>query len=196
MQRIYGVAFKEKAELKEYLEQLEEAKKRDHRKLGQELDLFTFSELVGSGLPLFTPRGTILREELKNLSEEIQLGGGYQRVSIPHIAKIDLYKTSGHYDKYPERFNVSSEESDDLFMMKPMNCPHHTQIFASKARSYRDLPIRYMETTMVYRDEKAGELHGLSRVRSVTQDDSHAFCRPDQIAVSYTHLTLPTIYSV
>ena len=181
MQRIYGVAFSNQAELSKYLVQLEEARKRDHRKLGQELDLFTFSELVGSGLPLFTPRGTVLRNELNNLSQELQAAGGYEEVTIPHIAKIDLYKTSGHYEKFSERFTVTSEESDDIFLMKPMNCPHHTQIYASKARSYRDLPIRYMETTMVYRDEKAGELHGLSRVRAATQDDSHAFCREDQI---------------
>lgn len=181
MQRIYGVAFLDKAELDKYLDELEEARKRDHRKLGQELDLFTFSDLVGSGLPLFTPRGTVLRNELNNLSQELQAAAGYEAVTIPHIAKTDLYKTSGHYDKFAERFTVTSEESDDIFLMKPMNCPHHTQIYASRARSYRDLPIRYMETTMVYRDEKAGELHGLSRVRAATQDDSHAFCREDQI---------------
>jgi threonyl-tRNA synthetase len=181
MQRIYGVAFSTQEELSKYLDQLEEARKRDHRKLGQELDLFTFSELVGSGLPLFTPRGTVLRNELNNLSQELQAAAGYEAVTIPHIAKIDLYKTSGHYEKFSERFTVTSEESDDIFLMKPMNCPHHTQIYASKARSYRDLPVRYMETTMVYRDEKAGELHGLSRVRAATQDDSHAFCREDQI---------------
>lgn len=181
MQRIYGVAFATEEELKEYLEMLEEAKKRDHRKLGQELDLFVFSELVGPGLPLFTPRGTILRDELNRFSQELQEGGGYERVSIPHLTKIELYKTSGHYDKYPERFSVTSTESDDVFMMKPMNCPHHTQIYASRPRSYRDLPVRYMETTIVYRDEKAGELHGLSRVRGATQDDSHAFVRDDQI---------------
>ena len=181
MQRIYGAAFASDKELKQHLAMLEEAKKRDHRKLGQELDLFVFSDLVGPGLPLFTPRGTILRDELNKFSQELQEAGGYQRVAIPHITKIELYKTSGHYDKYPERFSVSSEESDDEFMMKPMNCPHHTQIYASKPRSYRDLPIRYMETTVVYRDEKAGELHGLSRVRAATQDDSHAFVRDDQI---------------
>jgi threonyl-tRNA synthetase len=185
MQRIYGVAFPDDAELTKYLDQLEEARKRDHRKLGQELDLFTFSDLVGSGLPLFTPRGTTLRTELNNLSQELQAAAGYENVTIPHIAKVDLYKTSGHYEKFTERFSVTSEESDDTFMMKPMNCPHHTQIYASKARSYRDLPIRYMETTMVYRDEKAGELHGLSRVRSATQDDSHAFCREDQIEAEF-----------
>jgi threonyl-tRNA synthetase len=181
MQRLYGVAFETKEELKQYLYMLEEAKRRDHRKLGQELDLFVFSDLVGPGLPLFTPRGTVIREQIGAFSQELQAASGYQRVSIPHIAKIDLYKTSGHYDKYPERFSVTSFESDSEFMMKPMNCPHHTQIYASKPRSYRDLPIRYMENTMVYRDEKAGELHGLSRVRAATQDDAHVFCRIDQI---------------
>jgi threonyl-tRNA synthetase len=181
MQRIYGAAFATEKELRTHLNLLEEAKKRDHRKLGQELDLFVFSDLIGPGLPLFTPRGTVVREQLNDLSQELQSASGYERVTIPHITKIGLYQTSGHYDKYPERFSVSSEESDDEFMMKPMNCPHHTQIYASRPRSYRDLPIRYMETTVVYRDEKAGELHGLSRVRAATQDDSHAFCRDDQI---------------
>jgi threonyl-tRNA synthetase len=181
MQRIYGVAFATKQELHDHLQMLEEAKKRDHRKLGQVLDLFTFSELVGSGLPLFTPRGTVLRSELEKYSQELQANGGYERVWIPHITRSELYKVSGHYDKYPERFMVSSVESEDEFMMKPMNCPHHTQIYASKPRSYRDLPIRYMENTTIYRDEKHGELHGLSRVRAISQDDSHAFVRPDQI---------------
>lgn len=181
MQRIYGIAFTTDKELNEHLHMLEEAKKRDHRKLGQELDLFTFSDLVGPGLPLFTPRGTVLRSELEKFSQELQSNGGYERVWIPHITRSELYKVSGHYDKYPERFMVSSIESDDEFMMKPMNCPHHTQIYASKPRSYRDLPIRYMENTTIYRDEKHGELHGLTRVRAISQDDSHAFVRPDQI---------------
>ncbi len=197
MQRVYGVAFKTKEELNQHLQMLEEAKKRDHRKLGQELDLFVFSDLVGSGLPLFTPRGTVLREELDRFSQDLQAQGGYQRVTIPHITKVELYKVSGHYDKYPERFSVSSAESDDEFMMKPMNCPHHTQIYASRPRSYRDLPIRYMETTMVYRDEKAGELHGLSRVRAATQDDSHAFVREDQIEAEFEAIAtmVKTMYS-
>jgi threonyl-tRNA synthetase len=185
MQRVYGLAFLDKAELSGKLELIELAKQNDHRKLGQELDLFVFSDLVGPGLPMFTPRGTVIRDELDRFSQELQAKGGYEKVTIPHITKVDLYKRSGHYDKYPERFTVSSIESDDEFMMKPMNCPHHTQIYASKPRSYRDLPIRYMETTMVYRDEKAGELHGLSRVRAATQDDSHAFCRHDQIEAEF-----------
>lgn len=188
MQRLYGAAFATEADLNQHLMMLEEAKKRDHRKLGQELDLFVISELVGSGLPLFTPRGTILRNELVRYSEELQRASGYQAVWCPHITKTDLYKASGHYDKYPERFSVSSVESDDEFMMKPMNCPHVTQIFASRPRSYRDMPQRYMETTTMYRDEKHGELHGLSRVRSLTQDDSHAFVRHDQIDEEFKNI--------
>ena len=181
MQRVYGVAFATPKELRQYLDMLEEARKRDHRKLGQELDLFVLSDLVGPGLPLFTPRGTVLRNELIKYSEELQRAGGYEAVWAPHMTKIELYQTSGHYEKYPERFDVSSIESTDKFMLKPMNCPHVTQIFASKPRSYRDMPQRYMETTTMYRDEKSGELHGLSRVRALTQDDSHAFVRHDQI---------------
>ncbi len=186
--RIYGTAFSSQKELDEYLNQQEEARKRDHRKLGKELDLFVFSDLVGPGLPLFTPKGTILRDELGGFSQGLQQKYGYQRVAIPHMARVALYKTSGHYDKYPERFTVTSHESDDEFMMKPMNCPHHSQIYASKPRSYRDLPIRYMENTMVYRDEKAGELHGLSRVRAATQDDAHVFCTMDQIEEEFTSI--------
>jgi len=198
MQRIYGVAFVTKEELNKHLEMLVEARKRDHRKLGVELDLFTFSDLVGSGLPLFTPRGTILREEIGKFSQELQTAAGYERVAIPHMAKIELYMASGHYDKYPERFSVSSEESADKFMMKPMNCPHHAQIFASRQRSYRDLPIRYMENTAVYRDEKAGELHGLIRVRAATQDDGHVFCTPEQIEDEFTSIMtmIKDMYSV
>lgn len=181
MQRLYGVAFPTPKELRQYLDLLEEAKKRDHRKLGQEFDLFTISDLIGPGLPVFTPRGTVLRNELIKFSEELQREGGYEAVWAPHMTRIELYKVSGHFDKYPERFDVSSTESSDEFMMKPMNCPHVTQIYASRPRSYRDLPLRYMETTTMYRDEKSGELHGLSRVRALTQDDSHAFVRHDQI---------------
>jgi len=181
MQRVYGVGFATPKELRQYLDMLEEAKKRDHRKLGQELDLFVISDLVGPGLPLFTPRGTVLRNELIKFSEELQRAEGYEAVWAPHMTRVDLYKKSGHYEKYPERFDVSSVESDDQFMLKPMNCPHVAQIFASRPRSYRDMPQRYMETTTMYRDEKSGELHGLSRVRALTQDDSHAFVRHDQI---------------
>jgi threonyl-tRNA synthetase len=181
LQRIYGVAFNVTEELEEYLDNLEKARERDHRKLGQELDLFVISDLIGPGLPLFTPRGTVLRQQLISFSEELQREGGYEAVWSPHITRIDLYKKSGHYDKYPERFEVQSVESDDSFMLKPMNCPHVAQIFASRPRSYRDMPQRYMETTTLYRDEKSGELHGLSRLRALTQDDSHAFVTPDQI---------------
>lgn len=182
LQRIYGVAFGSKAELKQYMHMIEEAEKRDHRKLGQELDLFVFSELVGSGLPLFTPRGTIVRELLNEFSQSLRLRAGFEKVWIPHLAKIDLYKKSGHWDKFgDELFLVKSQETSDEFALKPMNCPHHQQIFASKPRSYRDLPIKYLDTTTIYRDEKKGELHGLSRVRSATQDDSHVFCTPSQV---------------
>jgi threonyl-tRNA synthetase len=187
--RIYGLAFESKAELDAYHAQIEEAKKRDHRKLGKELDLFTFSELVGSGLPLYTPKGTILREELGGFSESLQKRFGFEKVWIPHITKIDLYKTSGHWDKFGhELFLVKSQESSDEFALKPMNCPHHTQIYASKPRSYRDLPVRLMETTTCYRDEKTGELGGLTRVRSLTQDDAHVFCRPDQIEQEFENI--------
>ncbi len=180
--RIYGVAFETKAELDSYLTMLEEAKRRDHRKLGVELDLFTFSPLVGPGLPLFTPRGTILREQLVNFVWSLMKPYGYTRVNIPHMAKSDLYKTSGHWDKFADDiFHVSSKKSDDAFVLKPMNCPHHTQIYASRIRSYRDLPLRYSEVTTVYRDENTGQLQGLSRVRSITQDDAHVFCRLDQV---------------
>lgn len=182
MQRLYGIAFQDQTDLDTYLAQLEEAKKRDHRKIGQELDLFTFSPLVGSGLPLFTPRGTIIREELTKFAEELRSGAGYQRVSIPHITKTDLYKVSGHWDKFGEElFLVKSQETSDEFALKPMNCPHHNQIYAARPRSYRDLPIRYFETTTVYRDEKTGELGGLSRVRSISQDDSHVYARQEQL---------------
>lgn len=182
MQRVYGVAFETEKELRQHLTMLEEAKKRDHRKIGQELDLFIFSDLVGSGLPLFTPRGTTLREELTKYSNQLREDLGFEKVWIPHMTKTDLYKTSGHWAKFgDELFLVKSQETSDELVLKPMNCPHHTRIYASKQRSYRDLPIRYLETTTVYRDEKSGELGGLNRVRSITQDDSHVFCREDQI---------------
>lgn len=181
MQRLYGVAFATKEELDDYLTMLEEAKKRDHRKLGQELDLFVFSDLVGAGLPLWTPRGTILKNALDAYIQELRDGYGFQQVSIPHITKKDLYETSGHWKKFKdELFRITTREGHE-FAMKPMNCPHHTQIYASRQRSYRDLPIRYRETTMVYRDEQSGELGGLSRVRGITQDDAHIFCRTSQV---------------
>ena len=180
--RIYGVAFATDEELNNYLEQQEEAKKRDHRKLGKELDLFCFSDLVGAGLPLFTPRGTELRELMANYSLSLRGREGFKKVWTPHITKTDLYKTSGHYAKFgDELFMVHSQVSGEDFAMKPMNCPHHAQIFASRPRTYRDMPVRYMEATTDYRDEKTGELGGLSRVRSLTQDDSHVFCMKTQI---------------
>ncbi|MBR3230962.1 threonine--tRNA ligase [Candidatus Saccharibacteria bacterium] len=180
--RIYGVAFATEEELAAYLQQQEEAKARDHRKLGKELDLFCFSDLVGAGLPLFTPRGTELRELMANYSLSLRGREGFKKVWTPHITKTDLYKTSGHYAKFgDELFMVHSQVSGEDFAMKPMNCPHHAQIFASRPRTYRDMPVRYMEATTDYRDEKTGELGGLSRVRALTQDDSHVFCRNDQI---------------
>lgn len=182
MQRLYGVAFAAEDELEAYLKLAGEARDRDHRKLGRELDLFTFSDLVGSGLPLFTPRGTVLRELLGRYSQQLREKYGFERIWTPHVTKNDLYKKSGHWAKFGEElFLVKSQETSDELVLKPMNCPHHTQIYASKQRSYRDLPIRYMENTTDYRDEKTGELHGLSRVRSLTQDDSHIFCRQDQV---------------
>ena len=182
MQRLYGIAFATQEELEKHLTMLEEAKKRDHRRLGQELDLFVFSDLVGSGLPLFTPRGTILREELGRYTQQLRFERGFERVWTPSIAKTDLYKASGHWDKFgDELFMVKSQETSDEFVLRPMNCPHHIQIYASQPRSYKDLPLRYMENASDYRDEKTGELHGLSRVRAFTQDDSHVFAREDQI---------------
>lgn len=189
MQRIYGVAFETGKQLEDYLDKLEQAKKYDHRKLGQELDLFVFSPYVGSGLPLFTPRGVVLREELNNYSQELRKVRGYQKVWVPHIAKQELYEKSGHWAKFGDEWlSVNSKETNDNLVMKPMNCPHHQQIYAARPRSYRDLPIKYMETTTVYRDEKAGEMLGLARVRAITQDDSHVFCLPEQITEVLTSL--------
>jgi len=189
MQRLYGVAFATQEELDLYLERLEQAKLRDHRKLGRELDLYTTSPLVGVGLPLFTPRGTILRDLVAQYSNQLRQVYGFTKVWTPHITKKDLYETSGHWAKFgDELFLVTSQETSDEMALKPMNCPHHTQIFASKPRSYRDLPVRYLETTTDYRDEKTGELGGLNRVRSLTQDDSHVFCRKDQIEAEIEHL--------
>lgn len=187
--RVYGTAFDSKEALEKYLWQIEEAEKRDHRKLGKELDLFTFSDLVGSGLPLFSPKGAILREEIDKFSQELRLKRGFKKVWVPHITKNELYKISGHWDKFgDELFLVKSQETSDEMVMKPMNCPHHQQIFASKPRSYKELPLKYLETTTIYRDEKAGELLGLSRVRAVTQDDSHTFCTIEQIEEVYNEL--------
>lgn len=181
MQRVYGVAFETQEALDAYLVMMEEAKKRDHRKLGKELDLFHFSELVGPGLPLWTPRGTLVRNILDEFVWSLRKQYGYEKVTIPHITKKDLYVTSGHWEKYKDDlFKIKTREGHE-FAMKPMNCPHHTQIYASARRSYRTLPQRYAETTMVYRDEQTGELQGLTRVRCITQDDAHVFCREAQV---------------
>jgi len=160
---------------------MSELNKSDHREIGRELDLFTFSDLVGSGLPLWTPKGTIIRQELDNFVWELRSKYGYQKVAIPHITKKDLYETSGHWSKFSEElFRITSREGKE-FALKPMNCPHHTQIFARKPHSYREMPQRYAETSMVYRDEQSGELGGLTRVLSITQDDAHVFCRNNQV---------------
>jgi threonyl-tRNA synthetase len=189
MQRLYGVAFETQEELDQYLVRLEEAKTRDHRKLGKELDLYTVSPLVGPGLPLFTPRGTVLRDILSTYSNQLRQRYGFQKVWTPHITKKELYETSGHWAKFgDELFLVTSQETSDNFALKPMNCPHHTQIYASSPRSYKDMPVRFLETTTDYRDEKTGELGGLNRVRSLTQDDSHVFARPDQIEQEINNL--------
>lgn len=181
--RIYGISFPKKKELTEHLEMLEEAKKRDHRKLGKELDLFTFSEKVGMGLPLWLPKGAMLRERLTNFLKKKQVDDGYEPVMTPHIGKKDLYVTSGHYEKYgKDSFQpIQTPHEGEEYLLKPMNCPHHCEIYKSRPRSYRDLPIRFAEFGTVYRYEQHGELHGLLRVRGFTQDDAHLFCRPDQV---------------
>lgn len=181
--RIYGITFPKQKELDDHLAFLEEAKKRDHRKLGKELDLFTFSEKVGAGLPLWLPKGTALRERLVNFMKEAQERDGYEQVATPHIAHKDLYICSGHYEKYgKDSFQpIRTPHEGEEFLLKPMNCPHHCEIFKSRPRSYKDLPVRYAEFGTVYRYEQSGELHGLTRVRGFTQDDAHLFCRPDQV---------------
>ncbi|HUX84683.1 MAG TPA: threonine--tRNA ligase, partial [Chitinophagaceae bacterium] len=183
MTRIYGVSFPRQQELDQYLMMLEEAKKRDHRKLGRELELFTFSEKVGLGLPLWLPRGAMLRERLQNFMNEAQMASGYQPVVTPHIGNVNLYITSGHYEKYgKDSFRpIKTPQEGEEFMLKPMNCPHHCEIYKSSPKSYRDLPVRLAEFGTVYRYEQSGELHGLTRVRGFTQDDAHLFCRPDQV---------------
>ena len=179
--RIYGTAFEDKKSLADYMHMLEEAEKRDHKKLGPQQDLFVFSDLVGAGMPLWTPRGTVLREVLDDFVWELRKAKGYEKVEIPHLAKKDLYEKSGHWDKFKdELFHINTREGHK-FVIKPMNCPHHTQIYDRKPHSYKELPQRYSNSTMVYRDEQSGELAGLSRVRCITQDDSHVFCRKSQI---------------
>jgi len=188
LMRIYGLSFLTEAELTAHLAMLEEAKKRDHRKLGKELDLFTFSELVGPGLPLWTPRGTVLRRELDGFVQALRSKYDYEGVTIPHFTKKNLYETSGHWEKFAdELFRVKTREGKE-FAVKPMNCPHHTQIFDRRPHSYREMPKRYSETTMVYRDEQSGELGGLTRVLSITQDDSHVFCRQTQIKQEFFNI--------
>ncbi|MEQ8477647.1 threonine--tRNA ligase [Fulvivirga sp.] len=195
--RIYGITFPKQKELTEYLELLEEAKKRDHRKLGKELELFTFSEKVGLGLPLWLPKGTILRERLENFMRKAQVKAGYDPVVTPHIGSKQLYITSGHYEKYgADSFQpIKTPNEDEEFLLKPMNCPHHCEIYKSKPRSYKDLPVRYAEFGTVYRYEQSGELHGLTRVRGFTQDDAHIFCRPDQVKEEFVKVIDLVLYT-
>ena len=187
--RIYALAFKTQKELEDYLAMIEEAKKRDHRKLGKELELFVISDLVGPGMPLYTPKGTIVRGEIINFSNELQQRIGYQPVHTPQVNKAELFKISGHYEKFKDdMLMVKSHYSEEEYFLKPMNCPQHTQIYASQKRSYRDLPIAYSDTANLFRDEKPGELSGLTRLRCFCQDDSHCFCREDQIGDEFKKL--------
>ncbi len=194
--RIYGITFPKKSMLDEYLIMLEEAKKRDHRKLGKELELFTFSQRVGQGLPLWLPRGTALRDRLESFLRKLQKEQGYQQVITPHIGMKDLYVTSGHYAKYgKDSFQpILTPDEGEEFLLKPMNCPHHCEIYRSKPRSYRELPVRLAEFGTVYRYEQSGELHGLTRVRGFTQDDAHLFCRPDQLKEEFTKVIDIVLY--
>jgi threonyl-tRNA synthetase len=199
MTRIYGISFPKKKMLDEYLVMLEEAKKRDHRKIGKEMELFMFSDRVGKGLPIWLPKGTDLRLRLQDMLRKIQKNYGYQEVITPHIGSKNLYVTSGHYAHYgKDSFQpIHTPEEDEEYMLKPMNCPHHCEIFANKPRSYKDLPLRIAEFGTVYRYEKSGELHGLTRVRSFTQDDAHIFCRPDQIKTEFMRVMdiIKTVFS-
>ncbi len=194
--RVYGVSFPKQKELTEHLERLEEAKKRDHRKLGKELDLFTFSEKVGMGLPLWLPKGTILRERLENFMRRAQIKAGYDPVVTPHIGSKELYVTSGHYEKYgADSFQpITTPHEGEEFLLKPMNCPHHCEIYKSRPRSYKEMPVRYAEFGAVYRYEQSGELHGLTRVRGFTQDDAHIFCRPDQVKEEFINVIDLVLY--
>lgn len=198
MTRIYGVSFQKQKELTQYLEMLEEAKKRDHRKLGKELGLFMFSEKVGAGLPIWLPKGTALRTRLEDFLKKEQLKRGYQPVITPNIAKKDLYVTSGHWEKYGEdSFQpIQTPKEGEVFMLKPMNCPHHCEIYANEPRSYRDLPYRIAEFGTVYRYEQTGELHGLTRVRGFTQDDAHLFCTPDQVKGEFLNVLELTMHVI
>lgn len=200
MTRIYGISFPKKKMLDEYLVMLEEAKKRDHRKIGKEMELFMFSERVGKGLPIWLPAGTELRLRLQDMLRRIQKRYGYKEVITPHIGSKNLYVTSGHYAHYgKDSFQpIHTPEEDEEYMLKPMNCPHHCEVFAWKPRSYRDLPLRIAEFGTVYRYEKSGELHGLTRVRSFTQDDAHIFCRPDQVKAEFLNVMdiIHTVFSI
>src|SRR3989339_1055356 len=187
--RIYGTAFETKEELKAHVDMLEEAKKRDHRKLGKELGLFVFSDLVGPGMPMYTPKGNIVRNAIVNFSRELNARVGFGEVHTPNMNKADLFRTSGHYDKYKDdMLQVVSHYTDEEYYLKPMNCPQHTQIYASEMRSYRDLPIRFADFANLYRDEKPGELSGLTRLRCFSQDDGHSFCREDQIESEFKNI--------
>ena len=194
--RIYGITFPKQAELNEYLERVEEAKRRDHRKLGKELELFTFSQKVGQGLPLWLPKGAALRERLENFLKKVQRKAGYQQVITPHIGNKELYVTSGHYEKYgADSFQpIRTPDPNEEFYLKPMNCPHHCEIFKSKPRSYKDLPTRFAEFGTVYRYEQSGELHGLTRVRSFTQDDAHIFCTQEQVKEEFKNVIDIVLY--
>jgi threonyl-tRNA synthetase len=198
MTRIYGITFPKAQELKEHLERLAEALKRDHRKIGQELELFMFSERVGAGLPIWLPKGTALRQRLEDFLKKEQIKRGYQPVITPHIGKKELYVTSGHWDKYGEdSFQpIKTPRMDEEFMLKPMNCPHHCEIFGHKPRSYKELPVRIAEFGTVYRYEQTGELHGLTRVRCFTQDDAHLFCTPDQVKQEFLGVLDLTMYVI
>lgn len=192
--RIYGITFPKKKELDEFLEQLELARQRDHRKLGRELGLFTFSQLVGPGLPMWLPKGAILRETLMNFLKGEQLKGGYEPVVTPHIGRLDLYRTSGHYPYYKDsQFPPMLEDEEEGYLLKPMNCPHHIQVFADRPHSYRELPVRYAEFGTVYRYEQSGELGGLTRVRGFTQDDAHIFCTPEQVKDEFKNVIALTL---
>lgn len=194
--RLYGITFPKQKELKQHLELLEEAKKRDHRKIGKELGLFTFSERVGKGLPLWLPKGAVLRERLENFMRKAQVKAGYEQVVSPHIGGKELYVTSGHYAKYGEdSFQpIKTPNEDEEFLLKPMNCPHHCEMYASSPRSYKELPVRFAEFGTVYRYEQSGELHGLTRVRGFTQDDAHIFCRPDQVKEEFANVIDLVLY--
>ena len=194
--RIYGITFPKQKELTLYLEMLEEAKKRDHRKLGKELELFTFSQKVGQGLPLWLPKGAALRERLENFLKKAQKQSGYDQVITPHIANKDLYVCSGHYAKYGEdSFQpINTPAEGEEFLLKPMNCPHHCEIYKAKPRSYKDLPLRFAEFGTVYRYEQSGELHGLTRVRGFTQDDAHIFCTQEQLKDEFNKVTDLVLY--